>query len=83
MTNAGGGYGEDDSKNNGTAGSGQSGYGGGGNVAQTGFDGVVILRYSGEASVSFDSLQLTGSSYTDGTDKYTIFTGGTGTISFV
>ena len=83
ITNAGGGAGEDDSKAAGTNGTGQSGYGGGGAVTATGNNGVVVLRYPSLAAISFDSNSLVGTSYTVGNDSWTIFTAGSGTVSFV
>lgn len=68
--------------NNGTANTG--GGGGGGNNAQSGGaggSGVVILRYPNTYTVTIGS-GLTGSTATDGSDKVTTFTAGTGNISF-
>lgn len=73
--------------NNGTAntgggGSGCSGSNGGGPFSGgAGGSGVVILRYPNTYTVTIGS-GLTGSTATDGSDKVTTFTAGTGTISF-
>lgn len=82
VTRAGGGYGEGSSKAAGTAGSGQSAAGGGGNATSAGNDGVVILRYPSTVAISFNALDLTGSTATVGSDKVTTFTAGSGTVSF-
>lgn len=67
---------------NGTANTG--GGGGGGKDGVDGGDGgsgVVIIRYPNTYTVTIGS-GLTGSTATDGSDKVTTFTAGTGTISF-
>lgn len=63
--------------NNGTDGLG----GGGGGYNATGGSGVVILRYPNTKTITIGS-GLTGTTATDGNDKVTTFTAGTGTISF-
>lgn len=50
-------------------------------ASQNGGSGVVILRYPNTYTVTIGS-GLTGSTATDGSDKVTTFTAGTGTISF-
>ena len=55
--------------------------GGGGGANAAGGSGVVIIRYPNLYTVSIGS-GLTGSTATDGSDKVTTFTAGTGTISF-
>jgi hypothetical protein len=52
-----------------------------GNGAGNGGSGVVIIRYSNAYTVTIGS-GLTGSTATDGSDKVTTFTAGTGTITF-
>jgi hypothetical protein len=47
----------------------------------SGGSGVVILRYPNSYTVTIGA-GLTGSTITDGIDKVTTFTGGTGNISF-
>jgi hypothetical protein len=76
--------------NTGTAGvNGTGGGGGGGWSASRGMDfpggsGIVILRYNPSLTLSIDTGNLVTSTLngivTGGTDKYTEFTGGTGTI---
>ena len=69
----------------GTANTGGGGGGGGGGTSGgtsgAGGSGVVILRYPNTYTVTIGS-GLTGSTATDGSDKVTTFTAGTGTISF-
>ena len=84
---AGGGYanettGANTSGNNGTAGAGQSNYGGGGNIGSAGQNGVVILRYPDTVTISNSGGGLTMSTATDGSDKVTTITAGTGSIEF-
>lgn len=84
---AGGGYanettGNNSVGNNGTAGNGQSNYGGGGNVGSAGQNGVVILRYPDTVTISNSGGGLTMSTATDGSDKVTTITAGTGSIEF-
>jgi Fe-S cluster assembly iron-binding protein IscA len=55
--------------------------GGGGGGAMDGGSGVVIIRYPNTYTVTIGS-GLTSSTATDGSDKVTTFTAGTGTISF-
>ena len=72
---------------NGIAGSPNTGGGGGGCAGSSsanggqGGSGVVILRYPSTYTLTIGS-GLTGSTATDGSDKVTTFTAGTGTISF-
>lgn len=49
-----------------------------------GGSGVVILRYPSAFSITVGSgiTEASGSPFTEGTDKISVFTGGTGTISF-
>jgi len=42
---------------------------------------VVVLRYSAGSTVTVGA-GLTSTTYTEGTDKVTVFTAGTGTITF-
>ena len=70
----------------GGAGTANTGSGGGGgsqtsNDGGNGGSGVVILRYPNTYTVTIGS-GLTGSTATDGSDKVTTFTAGTGNISF-
>ena len=74
------------STGNGGNGTANTGGGGGGGNSNTGYGGnggtgVVILRYPNTYTVTIGS-GLTGSTATDGSDKVTTFTAGTGTISF-
>jgi len=70
---------------NSTGGSGTNntggGGGGGGTQSGAGGSGVVILRYPNTYTVTIGA-GLTGSTATDGSDKVTTFTAGTGNISF-
>jgi len=79
--------------NNGNNGTDRTGGGGSGcstnlnsnnNTGGTGGSGVVILRYPSVYSITLGSgiVQASGSPFTEGTDKVSVFTGGTGTISF-
>ena len=64
--------------------------GGGGGLSNkaasgsSGGSGVVILRYPSAHSITIGSglTQSTGSPFTEGTDKISVFTAGTGTITF-
>jgi len=72
------------SSGNGSDGTDNTGGGGGASGAANsgaGGSGVVILRYPNTYTVTIGS-GLTGSTATDGSDKVTTFTAGTGTISF-
>ena len=68
-----------------TAGTANTGGGGGGGAASiggaAGGSGVVILRYPNTKTITIGS-GLTGTTATDGSDKITTFTAGTGTITF-
>ena len=71
---------------NATSGSSNTGGGGGGggggtSVGAAGGSGVVIIRYPNTHTVTIGA-GLTSSTATDGSDKITTFTAGTGTISF-
>lgn len=82
----GGGNGGYNGANGLSAGSSNTGGGGGGNgyssgSSAAGGSGVVILRYPNTRTISIGA-GLTGTTATDGTDKVTTFTAGTGTISF-
>ena len=55
--------------------------GGGGGANAAGGSGVVILRYPNTRTLTASS-GLTSTTATDGNDKVTTFTAGTGTISF-
>ena len=75
---------------NGTAGTANTGGGGSGtgylygnqsNAANSGGSGVVILRYSNIYNITAGS-GLTHQTFTESSDKVTVFTAGTGTISF-
>ncbi len=48
----------------------------------TGGSGVVILRYPNTFTITDDLASLTMSTATDGSDKVTTVTAGTGTVSF-
>uniref|UniRef100_UPI00259B5D28 beta strand repeat-containing protein n=1 Tax=uncultured Polaribacter sp. TaxID=174711 RepID=UPI00259B5D28 len=69
-------------------GSANTGGGGGGNDTTTtngaGGSGVVILRYPSSKTITVGSgiTEASGSPFTEGTDKVSVFTAGTGTISF-
>ena len=70
----------------GTAGAVNTGGGGGGGDrggtnGTAGGSGVVILRYANTSTITL-SAGLTGSTATDGSDKVTTITAGTGTVSF-
>ena len=64
--------------------------GGGGSLsnkafpAENGGSGVVILRYPSlyTAAVPGGLTEATGSPFTEGTEKVSVFTGGTGNITF-
>jgi hypothetical protein len=64
-----------------------TGGGGGGNYDNTprsggsGGSGIVILRYSSARTITLGA-GLTGSTATDGSDKVTTITSGTGNVSF-
>ena len=90
-TAGGGGNGGDYPSNvgeNGTAntggGSGSGVSGSQNNEGGTGGSGVVILRYPSNYSVTVGAgiTQASGSPFTEGTDKVSVFTAGTGNISF-
>jgi hypothetical protein len=82
VVRAGGGYGQGLVNATGTAGTGQSEAGGGGNAGSAGQNGTLILRYPASFTINFNSSQLTGTTTNDGISTYTIFTAGTGSISF-
>jgi len=83
----GGGKGGDNNANNnaanGTANTGGGAGGGEQNASATrsGGSGIVILRYPDAYTITIGA-GLTGSTATDGSDKVTTFTAGTGTITF-
>jgi hypothetical protein len=79
---SGGGHGSDLCSINGTAGLGQSNYGGGGNKGATGQDGVVFLKYSVGLAVSNPGGGLTMSTTDVNGYRLTTITAGTGTIAF-
>jgi len=64
-----------------TPNTGTDGKGGGGGSGGNGGSGVVILRYPNTYTATIGA-GLTGSTATDGSDKVTTFTAGTGIISF-
>ena len=74
--------------NYGDAGTANTGGGGGaggeGGTPANGGSGVVILRYPSGYSITVSSgiTEASGSPFTEGTDKVSVFTAGTGTISF-
>jgi hypothetical protein len=83
---ASGGKGGHTGSGTGAAGAPNSGNGGGGGqnaggAGANGGSGVIILRYPSAYTVTIGS-GLTGSTATDGSDKVTTFTAGTGNISF-
>ena len=87
VTRAGGGAGMRNPGNPGTNGTGRDQAGGGGvnglsGSNNTGNNGTVILRYPNTLTISFSASDLTGSTATDGTDKVTTFTAGSGTVSW-
>lgn len=70
---------------NGSAGAGQSQAGGGANAGSSdaaGNNGTVILRYPNFYTISVVSGSLSATTATDGADKVTTFTAGSGSISF-
>jgi hypothetical protein len=75
---------------NGTNGTANTGGGGGGGAnrpstmeAGDGGSGVVILRYPNSVSATVNgATQASGSPFTEGNDKITVLTSGTGTITF-
>jgi hypothetical protein len=75
---------------NATANTGGGGGGGGGSnadstrVGGSGGSGVVILRYPSSYSIAVGAglFESTGSPFTEGSDKVSVFTSGTGTITF-
>ena len=82
----GGGNGEFNNNNNATAGDDNTGGGGGGAFtagAKAGGSGVVILRYASTLTLTAGAglTQSTGSPFTEGSDKISVFTAGTGIIS--
>jgi hypothetical protein len=60
------------------------GSGGSGSTTGSGGSGVIILRYPDLYSITVGSgiTEASGSPFTEGTDKVSVFTAGTGTISF-
>ena len=72
--------GEDGDDNTGGAGGGGNGAGNGG----VGGSGVVILRYPSDYTITVGAgiIEASGSPFTEGTDTVSVFTGGTGNISF-
>lgn len=60
------------------------GSGGSGSTTGSGGSGVVILRYPSGYNITVGAgiTQASGSPFTEGTDKVSVFTAGTGTISF-
>ena len=81
--NGGGGTGGSQHTRTATVGAVNTGGGGGGdmNPGKQGGSGVVILRYPNTYTVAYGA-GLTGSTATDGSDKVTTFTAGTGNIQF-
>ena len=80
----GGGEGSDGATNTGTNGDPNTGGGAGGQRATSGYSGgsgVVILRYQSGLSPTV-SAGLTSTTTTVGNDKVTVFTAGTGTVSW-
>jgi hypothetical protein len=63
---------------------GGGGAGGEGGTPANGGSGVVILRYPSAYSITVGSgiTEASGSPFTEGSDKVSVFTGGTGNISF-
>lgn len=73
-------------QNNATSGTANTGGGAGGGeqnatVARSGGSGIVILRYPNSYTITIGA-GLTGTTATDGSDKVTTFTAGTGNIQF-
>lgn len=66
----------------GSPGSGYLNYGGGGHNGATGQNGVVILRYSTDVTISNPGGGLTMSTTTVGSNSVTTITAGTGSIKF-
>ena len=64
-------------------GGGNGGTGGCGSAYSTGGgSGVIILRYPSIYTATVTGTQASGSPFTEGSDKVSVFTAGTGTISF-
>ena len=69
------------SKTTANSGTPNTGGGGGGRNLAAGGSGVVIIRYPSVYTVS-GLAEATGSPFTEGTDKVSVFTAGTGNIQF-
>ena len=85
MTYAGGGAGRSVCSSNfitGSAGSGQSNYGGGGTIGGAGQNGVVFLKYPTTVTISNPGGGLTFSTSVVSGNNVTTFTAGTGSIEF-
>ena len=76
----GGGNGSSSNGQNGTVNTG-GGAGGGDPNSGTGGSGIVIVRYPNTKTITIGA-GLTGTTATDGSDKVTTFTAGTGSVSF-
>ena len=88
-TGGGGDGASDFNTTNGEQGAGNTGGGGGGGSSDdrtgaSGGSGVVILRYPNSFTLAKGSgiTEASGSPFTEGLDKVSVFTGGTGTITF-
>jgi len=77
----GGGFGGSGGERPGTANTGGGGGTGNAVAGSAGGSGVVILRYPSGASITIGA-GLTGSTATDGSDKVTTFTAGTGSVNW-
>jgi hypothetical protein len=85
-----GGGGDGSNSTNGTSGLANTGGGGGGGNSRptssggAGGSGVVVLKYPNTYTITVGSgiNEASGSPFTDGSDKISVYTGGTGTISF-
>jgi len=86
VTRAGGGAGMRNGSEQ-TSGTGRDQAGGGGvnglsGSNNTGNNGTVILRYPNTLTINFSAAALTATTATDGSDKVTTFTAGSGTVSW-
>jgi len=66
----------------GDANEGDGGGGSGSTSASAGGSGIVVLRYPNTYTITVGAGLTNGGEQTDGSDKYIVFTAGTGTISF-
>ena len=76
--------GEQGTPNTGGGGGSAGATSGAASLAGAGGSGIVILRYPNSKTITVGSgiIEASGSPFTEGTDKVSVFTGGTGTITF-